>query len=83
MAMKVAKKSSPTRRTLTLAPDAVDLLDHLRGTLPKSVYLEHLLEREQRRKEDEQFYEAANSAYTPVVCEETLKINEEFPVHEK
>lgn len=81
--MKVASKSPQNRRTLTLAPGAVILLDRLRGGMPKSVFLERLLESEQRRREQESFYEAANAAYTPAICEETLKINEEFPVHDK
>jgi hypothetical protein len=80
--MKVASKSPLRRRTLTLPLRAFSLLDRLRDEKSRSAYLERLLEREYRRIEQERFYAAVNAAYTPEVCEETLRANEEFPVHE-
>lgn len=71
------------RRTLTLPLAAFSILDRLRGEAPRSAYLEGLLERESRRLELEQFYSEVNAAYTVQVCEETLRVNEEFPVHEE
>jgi hypothetical protein len=81
--MKVAKKSPHKRRTLTLPVDAFLLLDSLRGEAPRSTYLGSLLEREYRRIEQERFYAQVKAAYTAEVCEETLRVNEEFPVHEE
>ena len=81
--MRVAKKSPHRRRTLTLPVDAFLLLDGLRGEAPRSAYLGSLLEREYRRIEQERFHAQVNAAYTAEVCEETLRVNEEFPVHEE
>ena len=81
--MTVAKKSPDGRRTLTLRLTALAMLDQLRGEAPRSVYLERLLERENRRLEEEQFHVKVNAAYTAKVCAETLRVNEEFPVHEE
>jgi hypothetical protein len=80
--MKVAKKSPQERRTLTLPLAAFALLDRLRGGAPRSAYLERLLERENRRLEQERFHAEVNAAYTVEVCEETLRVNEVLPVHE-
>lgn len=79
--MIVAKKSPSRRRTLTLPPDAIDLLDELRGETPKSQYLEVLLKEAQAAREKEAFYARASAAYTPKICEETLALNNEFPIH--
>jgi hypothetical protein len=81
--MKVASKSPIRRRTLTLPLAALSLLDQLREGQSRSAYLERLLEREYRRIERERFHAEVNAAYTPEVCEETLRINEEFPAHEE
>jgi hypothetical protein len=81
--MKVARKSPAKRRTLTLPFGAFSLLDRLRGEAPRSAYLEGLLEREYGRIEQERFHAEVNAAYTREVCEETLLVNEEFPVHEE
>jgi hypothetical protein len=81
--MKVAYESPTERRTLTLPTKSLALLDELRGGMAKSVYLESLLERERARVAEEQFFASANAAYTPAVCEETLRVNEKFPIHER
>jgi hypothetical protein len=80
--MKVAKKSPMRRRTLTLPLAAFPLLDRLRGQTSRSAYLEELLEREHDRVEQERFHVKVNAAYTAEVCKETLRVNEEFPIHE-
>jgi hypothetical protein len=80
--MKVAKKSPIRRRTLTLPIAAFPLLDHLRGERSRSAYLEDLLEREHGRVEEERFQAEVNAAYTAEVCEETLRVNEDFPIDE-
>jgi hypothetical protein len=67
---------------MTLPRQAFVLLDRLREGKSRSAYLERLLEREYRRIEQEKFCAAVNAAYTPKVCAETLRLNEEFPVHE-
>ena len=77
--VKVAKKSSPSRQTLTLSRPAFDILDMLRGNLPKSVFVQELLEKEKLRREREVFYQNAVAAYTQKVCEETLELNEATP----
>jgi L-fucose mutarotase/ribose pyranase (RbsD/FucU family) len=79
--LKVAKKS-PKRGTLTLSGEALALLDRMRGRSPKSTYVENLLKKEMGRLERSAFYEEANRAYTSKVCEETIKIHEEFPMDE-
>jgi hypothetical protein len=80
--MKVAKKSPLRRRTLTLPLAAFPLLDRLRGETSRSAYVEGLLERENSRVEEERVQAEVNAAYTPEVCEETLRVNEEFPIQE-
>ncbi len=79
--LKVAKKS-PKRGTLTLSREAILLLDRMRGGNPKSIFVESLLKKEAGLRERSAFYEEANRAYTPKVCEETLRIHEEFPIDE-
>ncbi len=77
--MKVAKKSPGSRQTLTLSRSAFDLLDVLRGGLPKSVFVQELLEKEKVRREREMFYRDAVAAYTPEVRRKTLELNEATP----
>ena len=77
--MKIAKKSPQSRQTLTLSRLAFDILDMLRGGLPKSVFVQELLEKEKLRREREVFYRDAVAAYTPDVCRETLELNEATP----
>ena len=77
--MKIAKKSSQSRQTLTLSRSAFDILDVLRGELPKSVFVQELLVKEKLLREREVFYRDAVAAYTPKVCIETLKLNEATP----
>lgn len=81
--MKVVKKSSDSRQTLTLPARAVELIDQMRGDAPKSRFVHELLEREARRREREEFYQRVAEAYTAEVCEETLSLNAEYPVHEQ
>ncbi len=82
--MKVAKKSSGNlRKTLTLNEASVRLVEKLRGDKPKSVFIGELLDAEARRRQQKEFYAAAAAAYTPEVAEETLMLNEEFPISEK
>ena len=80
--MKVAEKSPTPRRTLTLPTHSLKLLDELRGSTAKSAYLEQLLERERLQLEDARWVADMNAAYTPEVCEQTLRINDEYPIHE-
>ena len=87
--MKVAKKSPkrlrtrrpPTRNTLTLPATAYQALDELRGALPRSTYLEGLLERERKRIEREQWIALANAHCTPEFATESLRVNAEYPIH--
>lgn len=79
--MKVAKKSPLSRRTITLPVGSLALIDELRGSESKSAYLERLLAREKERIEEDEFVAAVNAAYTPEVCAETLRVNEEYPIH--
>lgn len=80
--MKVAKKSREKRRTITLPITAYSLLERLRGESSRSAYVQSLLEREDRRSQEERFHAEVTAAYTPEVCQETLRVNEEFPIHE-
>ncbi|MGF1657169.1 MAG: hypothetical protein ACFCU3_09345 [Verrucomicrobiales bacterium] len=80
--MNVAKKSPGGRQTITLPVGAVVLLDQLRGSTPKSQYLEELLRAEEATQEKRAFYAGAVAAYTNRVCEETLSLNAEYPVDE-
>ena len=65
-----------------MSGEALSLLERMRGKSPKSTYVERLLRKEAGRLERSIFYEEANSAYTSKVCEETLKVHQEFPIHE-
>ncbi len=50
-----------------------------RGEVPKSVFVQELLDQERLRREREAFYRDAVAAYTPAVCEETLELNAATP----
>ena len=52
----------------------------MRGTVPKSVFVEELLAKEKKRREREAFYRTAVASYTPDVRLETIKLNEETPI---
>jgi hypothetical protein len=78
--MKVAKKSSPSRQTLTITRSAFDILDRLRGETPKSIFIQNLIEKEKRRREREAFYQSVLAAYTPEVRLETLELNDSIPI---
>ncbi len=77
--MQVVRESPASRRTITLTQNSFDLLDHLRGGVPKSVFFEELLATEKKRRADEAFYRGAVTAYTPEVRSETLKLNDDIP----
>jgi hypothetical protein len=77
--MKVARKSTENRQTITLTKWAFETLDMLRGEVPKSVFVQELLDQERLRREREAFYRGAVAAYTPAVCEETLELNAATP----
>ena len=87
--MKVARKSpkkrpgSNMRATLTLSLEVYRKIDQLRGAEARSVWVQRLVEREERQRERDQFAEALRAQYTSEVCHETLSINDEFPVHEQ
>ncbi len=85
--MKVATKSparrgqiAATRATLTLSAEAYRSLDRLRGNLPRSTYLQQIIEREKRRREREDFIATANAMCTETFCRESLRLNESLPV---
>ena len=87
--MKVAKKSpnkrsaSGHRATLTLSLEVYRKIDELRGAQPRSVWVQGLVEREERQRQRDQFAEALRAQYTDEVCRETLAVNDEFPVREQ
>lgn len=87
--MKVARKSPAKRRTpaeratLTLTREIYHKIDDLRGTEPRSTWVQSLIEREVQDRERAQLAETLIEQYTPAVCRETLSLNEEFPVHER
>jgi hypothetical protein len=87
--MKVAKKSpkkrlvrSRQRATLTLSMETYQKIDTLRGDAPRATWVQGLVEAEEARRERQRFIEAVNASYTPEVCRETLRINDEYPIHE-
>lgn len=81
--VKVASKSPPSRRTLTLALPVVELMDRLRGSVSKARFVQLLIENEAAKREKDAFYARAARAYTPAVREETLALHGEYPIHEK
>jgi predicted CopG family antitoxin len=87
--MKVARKSpkkrpeANLRATLTLSLDVYRKIDQLRGAEARSVWVQKLVEREERQRERDRFAEALREQYTKEVCHETLSVNDEFPVHEQ
>ena len=80
--MQVAKKSLDKRRTVTLPSAVIQLLDEMRGEIPKSRYVEQLLKEAHTANQNAAFYAEAVEAYTPLVCEETLALNHDFPIHD-
>ena len=87
--MKVARKSpknrprATTRATLTLSLEVYRKIDLLRGAEARSVWVQRLVEREERQRERERLAETLREQYTNEVCRETLSINDESPVHEQ
>ena len=88
--MKVAKKSPaklrkapPLRATLTLDIATYRKIDALRGDATRAAWVQEMIEAEQARREREAFIERVRQQYTPEVCRETLRINDEYPIHEK
>jgi hypothetical protein len=77
--MKVVKKSPSSRQTLTLTRKSFDILEALRGNLPKSVFVQELIEKEKLHRDEEIFYREALAAYTQEVRLETLELNEATP----
>jgi hypothetical protein len=67
---------------LTLPTGVFRQIDKLRGSSPRSVYLSRLLQEEERRHERKRFFAEVNAAYTPEVSRQTLRLNEEFPIHD-
>jgi len=91
--MKVAKKTSKTspkkrllrarkRATLTLSVETYEKIDKLRGGTARSAWIDDLVEAEKVRREREALAELCRQQYTPEVCRETLRINDEYPIHE-
>ena len=82
---KVAQKSSGTSRraTVTLGRDIYRKIDALRGKKSRAAWLTEIIEEEQRRREREKFASLLRDQYSEAVCRETLKVNEDFPIHEK
>lgn len=87
--MKVAKKSphrvrrqSTARVTVTLPRETYAKIDELRGDEPRSTWLCQLVEREEERRDHEEFAALLRKQYTAAVVRETLKVNEEFPIHD-
>ncbi len=89
LCMKVATKSPKKRRssiaraTLTLSLDIYHKIDELRGDQPRSVWVQQLIEGEERQRERARLSQTLQEQYTPEVCRETLSVHEEFPVHEQ
>lgn len=87
--MKVASKSPGKRRlksnraTLTLSAESYRKIDQLRGDKARSVWVQELVEREERARARRAFAETLSEQYTPAVCRETLSVHEEFPIHEQ
>lgn len=86
--MTVARKSPRDRQaegraTLTLSLEVYRKIDRLRGTEARSVWVQGLVEQEEKRRQREQFAQALRTEYTAEVCRETLSVNEAFPVHDK
>lgn len=84
--MKVAKKSpgvSPSRATLTLSMETYGKIDQLRGKQSRSAWLQQVVANEEKRRERQELLERIKKEYTPEVIRETLRINDEYPIHER
>ena len=57
-------------------------IDALRGDAPRAAWVQELIGAEEARRERQRFIDAVNASYTPEVCRETLRINDEYPIHE-
>ena len=82
--MKVAKKSPPasSRATLTLAAETYAKIDQLRGEKSRSAWIQQVVAREEKRRDREELLQRIKEEHTPEVVRETLRINDEFPIHE-
>ncbi|PYJ06714.1 MAG: hypothetical protein DME25_05900 [Verrucomicrobia bacterium] len=74
--------------TLRLPASLLDWIEGVRGGLDCSEYIVRLLEQrmEQTQRENEErqrWLELGRRQYTEEVCRQTLRINEEFPIHEE
>ncbi len=84
--MKVAKKSpdtSSSRATLTLSMETYGKIDQLRGKQSRSAWLQQVVANEEKRREREELLERIKTEYIPEVIQETLRINDGFPLHER
>lgn len=84
--MKVAKKSptvSPSRATLTLSTETYGKIDQLRGQQSRSAWLQQVVAKEEKRRAREELLQRINEEYTPEVIRQTLRVNNEYPIHEK
>ena len=80
---KKRRTAPPVRATLTLDIETYRKIDVLRGDATRSAWVQGLVEAEKVRQEREAFIERVRQQYTPEVCRETLRINDEYPIHEK
>lgn len=74
--------------TLRLPASVLKWIERVRGDTARSDYIVQLLEErmEQNRREAGQrdrWLAEGRKQYTQEVCRQTLRINEEFPIHEE
>ncbi len=78
-----APAKSETKNAVVLEADAREKLDLLRGETPPAVFLDRLLADEQGRRDKADYICQMNNAYTEAVAEETLRVNESYPVSDE
>ncbi|HKQ40069.1 MAG TPA: hypothetical protein VJ063_18490 [Verrucomicrobiae bacterium] len=74
--------------SLSLPGSILQWIEQTRGQTERSVYIAQLLQQKIEQAQRETVDRAALLAegriqYTPAVCEQSLKINDEFPIHEE
>ncbi len=74
--------------SLNLPATVFQWIERQRGQTDRSIYIAKLLQQfieqtERDAAERDRLLEAGRRQYTPEVCEQTLQINDDFPVHEE
>ena len=88
--MKVAKKSprkkppvaTSGRATLTVSRDIYGKIERLRGSESRSAWIKRLVDEEEQRRKRVRLADTLRQEYSAAVCRETVRANDDYPIHD-